>query len=73
MLHDLQQAGDVADCVVLLDQGRVVATGPPHDVLAADQLTRTFGIRIDVHADPGTGGLRIQPVGSHTHRLRQPA
>jgi iron-chelate-transporting ATPase len=73
VLHDLQQAGDVADCVVLLDQGHVVATGPPCEVLVAEQLSRTFGIRIDVHADPVTGGLRIQPVGSHTLRVRQPA
>ena len=73
VLHDLQQAGDVADRVVLLDQGRIVSAGPPADVLVTDQLSSVFGIRIDVHPDAGTGGLRIQPVGTHTHRTRQPS
>lgn len=73
VLHDLQQAGDVADRVVLLERGRIVSAGPPADVLVADQLSSTFGIRIDVHVDAGTRALRIQPVGSHTHRVRQPA
>lgn len=71
VLHDLQQAGDVADRVVLLDQGHIVAAGRPAEVLVTDQLSAVFGIRIDVHVDPVTGGLRVQPVGSHTHRVRQ--
>lgn len=73
VLHDLQQAGDVADRVVLLDEGRVVATGAPTEVLVPEHLSAAFGIRIDVHPDAVTGGVRIQPVGSHTHRVRQPA
>lgn len=72
VLHDLQQAGHVADRVALLESGRIVATGPPDHVLTAEQLTSTFGIRIDVHTDPDTRVLRIQPVGRHTHRARQP-
>jgi ferric hydroxamate transport system ATP-binding protein len=73
VLHDLQQAGDVADHVVLLDGGRIVAAGTPEAVLTAERLSATFGIRIDVHDDLVTGGLRVQPVGTHTHRVRQPA
>ena len=73
VLHDLQQAGDAADRVVLLDQGRVVATGSPSEVLVGERLSAAFGIRVDVHVEPATGALRVQPVGTHTHRVRQPA
>jgi iron complex transport system ATP-binding protein len=73
VLHDLQQATDVADRVVLLDAGRIVADGTPDDVMAPEDLTSTFGIRIDVCTDPNTGSLRIQPVGRHTNRTHQPA
>ena len=52
VLHDLNQAAAVADRVVLLDQGRVRATGTPAEVLQADALTETYGIRIDVSTDP---------------------
>ena len=69
VLHDLDQAAAVADQVVLLDNGRVRAAGPPAEVLRADALSETYGIRIDVHLDPATGRLITQPVGRHTDRL----
>ena len=69
VLHDLDQAAAVADRVVLLDQGRVRAAGPPAEVLRAETLSQTYGIRIDVHLDPATGRLTTQPVGRHTDRL----
>jgi iron-chelate-transporting ATPase len=68
VLHDLNQAAAVADQVVLLDGGRVRASGPPAEVLEADALTDTYGIRIDVFTDPLTGLLTTQPIGRHTER-----
>ncbi|GAB3812468.1 ABC transporter ATP-binding protein [Kribbella italica] len=68
VLHDLNQAADVADRIVLLDQGRVRSTGTPGEVLQADALTETYGIRIDVSTDPVTGRISTQPVGRHLHR-----
>ncbi|MGC4940880.1 ABC transporter ATP-binding protein [Kribbella sp. DT2] len=68
VLHDLNQAADVADRIVLLDQGRVRATGTPAEVLQAESLTETYGIRIDVGTDPVTGRISTQPVGRHLHR-----
>ena len=72
VLHDLNQAAEVADHLVLLDNGVVAASGAPADVLTAEQLSRTYGIRIDVRIDPDTHLLRTQPVGRHTHRSRRP-
>jgi iron complex transport system ATP-binding protein len=68
VLHDLNQAADVADRIVLLDRGRVRATGTPAEVLQAEALSETYGIRIDASTDPATGRISTQPVGRHLHR-----
>lgn len=66
VLHDLNQAAALADHLVLLDQGRVRASGKPAEVLTAEHLTQTYGIRIDVVTDPVTGQLTCRPIGRHT-------
>lgn len=73
VLHDLQQASDIADRAVLLDAGHIVANGAPVEVMAPDVLSSTFGIRIEVHTDATTGTLRILPVGRHSRRPVQTA
>jgi iron-chelate-transporting ATPase len=70
VLHDLNHAAEVADRVVLLDNGAIVAAGSPNEVLTTENLSRTYGIRVDVRIDPDTNLLRTQPVGRHTHRTR---
>ncbi len=52
VLHDLDQAAAVADRITLLEAGRIVADGPPDDVLTPERLTAVYGIRIDVDTDP---------------------
>ncbi|EPH41343.1 ABC transporter ATP-binding protein [Streptomyces aurantiacus] len=68
VLHDLDQAAAVADRIVLLDAGRVVADGDPEDVLTPQRLTATYGIRIEVGTDPLTGHLRTRAIGRHHSR-----
>jgi ferric hydroxamate transport system ATP-binding protein len=68
VLHDLNQAAAVADRVVLLDNGRVRAVGPPRNVFTEAILTETYGIRIDVITDASTGLLSTRPVGRHSQR-----
>ncbi|WP_309146637.1 ABC transporter ATP-binding protein [Curtobacterium sp. MCBD17_019] len=68
VLHDLDQAAAVADDVVLLADGRVVATGTPADVLTATTLSAVYGIRIEVDVDPATGAVRTRAVGRHHDR-----
>ncbi|MFJ3361880.1 siderophore ABC transporter ATP-binding protein CdtA [Streptomyces anthocyanicus] len=75
VLHDLDQAAAVADRITLLEAGRIVADGPPEDVLTPERLTAIYGIRIDVDTDPLTGRLRTRPIGRHhirTPRTRTP-
>lgn len=68
VLHDLDQTAAVADRIVLLDAGRVVADGAPEDVLTPERLTATYGIRIEVDTDPLTGRLRTRAIGRHHSR-----
>ncbi|SDJ41180.1 iron complex transport system ATP-binding protein [Streptomyces indicus] len=68
VLHDLDQAASVGDRIVLLSAGRVIADGHPEDVLTAERLTDTYGIRIEVDSDPLTGLLRTRAIGRHHSR-----
>ncbi|MFJ8731439.1 ABC transporter ATP-binding protein [Streptomyces bauhiniae] len=68
VLHDLDQAAAVADRITLLRAGRIIADGAPEDVLTAERLTATYGIRIDVDTDPLTGRLRTRALGRHHAR-----
>ncbi|MEU7137250.1 ABC transporter ATP-binding protein [Streptomyces sp. NPDC046261] len=68
VLHDLDQAAAVADRIVLLHAGRVIADGGPADVLTPQRLTDTYGIRIEVDTDPLTGRLRTRAIGRHHSR-----
>lgn len=68
VLHDLDQAATVADRIVLLHAGRILAAGLPEDVLTAQRLTDTYGIRIEVDTDPLTGRLRTRAIGRHHTR-----
>jgi iron complex transport system ATP-binding protein len=46
--HDPNAAAAVADHVVLLRQGRVLAAGPMDQVLTAEHLSATYGVMVDV-------------------------
>jgi iron complex transport system ATP-binding protein len=61
VLHDLSQAMRVADDVVLLRTGEVVAAGPRDEVIAAPQLRETFGIDVFV-GRAGSGDRFIVPL-----------
>jgi iron complex transport system ATP-binding protein len=52
-VHDLTLAGQFADRLMLLDQGRVAAAGPPASVLRDDVLVPRFGPGIHVMAAAG--------------------
>jgi iron complex transport system ATP-binding protein len=54
VLHDLGLAARHADRVIVLDGGRVVGDGPPHEVLTHKLLAVTFGIRAEVVERKGT-------------------
>lgn len=56
VLHDLNLAAAYADRIVLMSGGRVVADGPPGQVLDADRLSEVYGCAVEVN-----GGV-VSPV-----------
>lgn len=69
VLHDLSQAAAIADQVVLLDHGQVLAAGTCAQVLTAQRLSELYGLPVTVTTtDDGT--LRIDPVRTRQHRSR---
>ena len=59
-MHDLSIAGEYADRMVMLAQGRVVVDGTPAQVLTEESLSRHYGARVKVVA--GEHGPLIVPV-----------
>lgn len=72
VLHDLDQAAAIADEVVLLVQGRVVAAGPPAEVLTPELLSPAYGIDVEVDVDARTGLLRTRATARHHTRAMTP-
>ena len=59
-MHDLSIAGEYADRLVLLADGRVAAAGPPPAVLTEELLARHY--RAHVRVIPGDHGPLVVPV-----------
>ncbi|MFS0853148.1 heme ABC transporter ATP-binding protein [Microbacterium sp. 179-I 3D4 NHS] len=55
VLHDLNAALAHADRATLLSNGRVVASGPPAEVLTAERIEEVYGQPVDVFPHPVTG------------------
>ncbi|MEU4985374.1 ABC transporter ATP-binding protein [Streptomyces sp. NPDC021969] len=58
-LHDLNLAALHCDRLHVVDGGRIVASGAPHDVLTAELLADVFGVRAHRVAHPETGALQL--------------
>lgn len=63
-IHDLGLAARFCERLLVLDKGRLVADGPPSEILSPDLLARVFGIRavFEMRED----GPVFQPVGPAT-------
>jgi iron complex transport system ATP-binding protein len=61
VLHDLGSAAACADRVALLSEGRIVACGPPEQVLVPGVLTEVYRHDVEVLAHPVTGELLVLP------------
>jgi iron complex transport system ATP-binding protein len=60
-LHDLTLAARIADRVLVLAGGGLMADGPPEAALAPDVLGRAFGVRTALRREPG--GLALDILG----------
>ncbi|WP_019925973.1 heme ABC transporter ATP-binding protein [Nocardia sp. BMG111209] len=62
VLHDLGVAAAYADRVAVLADGRLVAAGPPRDVLTTGLLTDVYRHPVEVFDHPRTGTQLVLPV-----------
>lgn len=64
VLHDLNHAARVADQVLLLRNGAVIAQGPPDAVLTKALIAQTYGVATHIGATP-SGQSFIIPTERH--------
>ena len=69
VLHDLNQAARYSDHLVAMKDGRVVAEGPPAEVVTEELVREVFGLDCRVVPDPESGTPMVVPAG----RRRRPA
>ncbi|MBP2316325.1 ABC transporter ATP-binding protein [Azospirillum soli] len=58
VLHDINYAAAYADRIVAMKDGRIVAHGPPNDVLTVGRLEQLYGYRMQVHRIDGRTMIR---------------
>lgn len=68
VLHDLNQAARYATHLIAMRDGRVVAEGPPNEIVTAELVEEVFGLPCMVVADPVSGTPMVVPIG----RQREP-
>ncbi|SFL05599.1 iron complex transport system ATP-binding protein [Halogranum rubrum] len=58
-IHDLNLAAHYCDELLLLGEGRILASGPPESVLTESTLERAFGANAVVSRHPVTGSVYV--------------
>ena len=58
-LHDLNLAANYCDHLCLLDQGKMVAQGPPIQVLTSERLQQVFKIPCQIRHDTNNAAFRV--------------
>ena len=69
VLHDLNLAARYADHLVAMREGRIVAAGPPAEVITEDCVRKVFGMDCRVIDDPVTGTPMVIPLGRRSRTL----
>ncbi|MDH6678612.1 iron complex transport system ATP-binding protein [Rhodococcus sp. LBL1] len=64
VLHDLNLAVRYSDHLIVMSQGRIVASGSPQDVISSELLDEVFGLEAAVIDDPVSDRPLIVPIGT---------
>jgi iron complex transport system ATP-binding protein len=72
VIHDLNLAGLWADRLALLVGGRLVAVGPPAEVLTAEHLSSAYQVPLAVTQHPISGTPIVTPIPHHYRTLQAP-
>ncbi|SVA22928.1 uncharacterized protein METZ01_LOCUS75782, partial [marine metagenome] len=71
ILHDLSLAARFCDRLLLMQNGRVTATGTPWEVLTPENLRTAFNIEGLVEPDPVTGMPHVLVLGSQNFNSKE--
>lgn len=63
VLHDLNQAARYSDRMVVMQQGKIVADGPPQAMMTPQLLADVFKVQVSVITDPMSGKPVCLPYG----------
>lgn len=58
-VHDLNLATEFCDRLLFLDKGRIIANGPPEEILTRDRLEKVFQLPCYLDQHPFTSKLRV--------------
>ena len=52
-VHDLNLASRYSDSIIMMQQGKIIATGSPGSVLTSENIAEVYGVeaRISTHAE----------------------
>jgi iron complex transport system ATP-binding protein len=71
VLHDLNQAFQVADVIHILERGRVALSGAPEDIARSDECARIFGVTLQRLEVPGSRCPYLVPAGPGAPKREQ--
>ncbi|MFZ2174503.1 MAG: ABC transporter ATP-binding protein [Rhodococcus sp. (in: high G+C Gram-positive bacteria)] len=64
VLHDLNLAIRYSDQLIVMRDGKIVASGAPEDIISAELLLDVFGLEAAVISDPVSDRPLIVPIGT---------
>lgn len=62
VLHDLNLAALYCDRIALMQEGRIVAIGPPESVITYPSITAVYGVDVYVDCNDITGAINVLPL-----------
>jgi iron complex transport system ATP-binding protein len=66
VLHQLDQACRYAHHLIAMRGGKIVAEGPPCDIVTADLVRQVFDLRCQIVNDPLSATPMVVPIGRHS-------
>ncbi|MBN2424415.1 MAG: ABC transporter ATP-binding protein [Calditrichaceae bacterium] len=59
--HDINLAAQFCQRLIILNQGRIISSGPPKDVLKFPLIQEIYGVKVYIDINPLNGSLYILP------------
>lgn len=60
--HDLNLAASICRELIMMRDGRVIASGPTIDVLTPENIRRIYDVEAEVHVNASTGHVTVVPI-----------